>query len=151
MTMQKVEEIEDTINVEIVIDPPPNWDFIHKHFPDASLDYQIFAYADKIYWKHQLDGQKLSQDLVVHEVTHCKQQRFTVDGANWWWKQYANDPGFRLSQEIEAMRAQMAAARRMTRDRNELFKLAMTQAKNIASPVYNNMVTVDEAYRLIIS
>ena len=134
---------------EIVVTPPPFWWWIHKQFPEALLDKQIFAFGNKIHWAHQFDGQALSLDLIAHETTHLKQQGFSNFGAIKWWRRYAKDPQFRLEQEIEAMRAQMAMARTMTNNRQVLFELEMKQAGNLASPVYNNMVSVSEAYDLI--
>lgn len=130
-------------NFAIRNDTPPNWAEIHAALPDVSLDHQIFAWVPYIYWKHQ-DTRPLQQDLIAHELKHHDQQ--DEMGPVRWWQRYLNDPQFRLDQEIEAIRAQLACARGMTRDRTKIFNLARTQAQNLASPVYGGVITFQEAY-----
>lgn len=141
----------ETKNVEIVTTPPPFWFMIHHYFPAASLDRQIFAFGTQIHWKHQMDGQKLSLDLVAHEVTHLKQQQFTFWGAVEWWIKYCRDADFRITMELEAYRAQLDAAKAMTNDRNAIFKLANTLADNLSSDIYGSCISKQKAFEKITS
>lgn len=62
--------------MNIVNTPPPNYDEIKEHFPDADYEKGIlFTYGDTCYCKN------ITPDLIIHEATHVRQQ---TDPKEWW-------------------------------------------------------------------
>lgn len=98
----------------------------------------IFAYDGVIYCNYDL-----TDDLIVHETTHHKQQE--RDGLDYWTEHYLNDPQYRLSQEIEAYKAQIQSIK----DKNHQTKIKLQSAKTLASDLYGNLVTYQEALQLL--
>lgn len=84
---------------------PPNWENIIKIFPNLGSDPKflpIFCYGNVVY---NVRGDKLREDLIVHEKVHALQQK---DGIEGWWYKFLNDLDFRLDQELDAYGAQYA-------------------------------------------
>ncbi len=69
-------------------------------FPSISADHVIVTYGQDIYSR-----QNLPKALVAHELTHTLQQKNKLYGL-WWWVKYLISADFRMSQELEAYRAQ---------------------------------------------
>jgi len=69
-------------------------------FPSISADHVIVTYGQDIYSR-----QNLPKALVAHEMIHIRQQKNKLYGL-WWWVKYLISADFRLSQELEAYRAQ---------------------------------------------
>lgn len=98
----------------------------------------IFAYDNVIYCNYELP-----HDLVVHEMTHHKQQeKYGLDN---WVEQYLNDNFFRLKMEVEAYRKQLDSIK----DRNFRSKVRQESVSHLASDLYGNIVTVEEAQNLL--
>lgn len=124
----------------VVQELPPNFNEIVTVF--GPLPHTVvFAYGDRIY---SPSGTDLSPELVVHEETHLRQQA-EVGGPEEWWRRYLADPDFRLAQEVEAYRAQLAAAPNRAR-RRELWRQV---SKDLASSMYGRLVTKDQARELL--
>lgn len=97
----------------------------------------VFTYGHTVYAPHAL-----SHDLMVHEQTHQRQQGSTP----WlWWARYLVDPRFRLRQEAEAYRAQLACFV----DRNQRTRALMRLSAVLAGPMYGHVCEPDTARLLI--
>ncbi len=82
---------------------PPVYERCHKVF-GADWDKGItITYGDSVHCKFDISQ---VADLLVHERVHIRQQ--TEMGKDIWWERYFTDKEFRLSQEIEAYKAQIA-------------------------------------------
>lgn len=85
---------------------PPMVEVCEKYF-GANWDRgTIFAYKDTI---HAKNPSHITPDIEAHEVVHLKQQREFGD-ADKWWNAYLTDAKFRVSQEVEAYKAQIQYA-----------------------------------------
>lgn len=104
----------------------------------AITENTIFAYDGEIYSNNQLPDH-----LIVHELTHHKQQ--DRDGLDYWVENYLNNPEYRLKQEIEAYKNQLS----VIKDRNDRFKLQMECAINLSSDLYGNIISYSEAMKAI--
>lgn len=98
----------------------------------------IFAYDGDIY-----TNTKLPDHLLVHENTHLKQQEEI--GADKWVELYLNNDNFRLNQEIEAYRNQLKAIK----DGNLRIYWKIKSSKDLSSKFYGNIITYEEAYKLL--
>lgn len=84
-----------------------------------------------------LPARKEDQALIAHEMVHVRQQAATGWLA-WWWR-YLTDESFRLDQELEAYRVQLA----MQPHRLEDFAAAL-------STIYCLDITHNEARTLLL-
>jgi hypothetical protein len=101
----------------------------------------VITYGDTIYCKNV----PVSDDLVVHESTHIKQQ--LAMGKEIWWEKYFVDKDFRLSQEKEAYLNQW----NYIKDNYNRKARKHLQEHIIQSMVsiYGDMITQKEAEKLI--
>lgn len=120
---------------------PPNIDAIAKVFGRNNLQHAVFTYGNTVY---SPSGTKLPPHLVEHEHTHVEQQ--TDPEA--WWSRYLADPQFRLEQELEAYRAQYKFIVNNL-NRAERRRLVKKISKDLASPLYGNIISSREAEELI--
>lgn len=100
----------------------------------------VITYGDVVYSKYEL-----SPSLIVHEGVHVKQQ--TEMGVEKWWDKYFDDKEFRLSQEVEAYRAQIRFIRDNVKDRNEVFRYCNKIWKSMVK-LYGSMCNYEEAKKL---
>lgn len=104
----------------------------------AVTDKTVFAWDDKIYANYELP-----KHLLIHEKVHHKQQK------NWglenWRKLYLDDKVFRAMQEMEAYIVEIESIK----DRNQRHKHKIHCAKTISSDLYGNMITYEEAMRIL--
>lgn len=100
--------------------------------------YTIFAYDKVIYCDYELP-----EHLQVHERRHLiRQQKIGVDE---WVERYLTDIQFRLNEEVIAYKEQCMSIK----DRNYRDTLRKACAKDLASSLYGNLVTYQEAYQLL--
>lgn len=128
----------------ITKEKPPQWilDKCEEMF-GATWEQNIsWTYGTQIHYKGTMQA-----DLYVHEMKHVEQQ--TKMGADEWWNRYFADQDFRLSQELEAYRAQYKYICTIVKDRNARSSIAREYAKALASPMYGNMLTTQEALQKI--
>lgn len=121
---------------------PPNYDEIKEYFPEA--DYEsgtLFTYDGVCYCK------EITPDLIAHEEVHVKQQMEM--GVKEWWQKYFVDSSFRLSQEIEAYRAQWQWIEVNIKDRNAKDRFFRHIVNALSGPLYGNLVSYSEAVKLI--
>lgn len=142
------------MEVNIKTEKPPAWilEAVNKQF--VLNKGTIFTYDRTIY---NPEGVELPFHLVVHELTHVSQQHrkgypdigipaMTPDA---WWKQYLDDPHFRLSQEAEAYGQQYKAICEKMKDRNARARELHYLAEMLSSAQYGNLIPLFEASHLI--
>jgi hypothetical protein len=136
----------------VAYEEPPNGAAIRARFPGLPAGV-VFAYGDTIYVPGGEPrvgrlvvpaGAELPHPLVVHEEIHFDQQA-AAGGPDAWWGRYLDDDAFRLGQEVEAYRAQLAAVP----GRAERRRLLAAVVKDLAGPMYGRLVTKETARRLL--
>ena len=132
------------IESEVVVAYPPNIEKINDVLGVKSNKNAIYAYEDKIYSPF---GDDVSYDLHVHERVHFRQHR-DFGGSDLWWDRYLEDIEFRLDQELEAYRAQLAwVNENMNRQvRRDTFDHV---CKSLSSKMYGNLLTKKQAGNLL--
>ena len=114
------------------------------HFEEACRNFPIsdgvcFTYGDTYYTNHN----PLPADYLVHEQCHTKQQ--AEIGADEWWRRFFADPKFRLEQELECYRKQLASIK----DRNFRFARKLKIVDDLSSPLYGGCATKEELMVLL--
>jgi len=120
---------------------PPNIDKIREKFPNLPSGV-VFTYGEVIYAPFG----KVTSDLRVHEKTHTKQQGDDPDG---WWDKYLADEKFRLKQEAEAYRNQYRFYRETCKVKSRIRPFLEKIANDLSGKIYGNIISFDEAIRLI--
>lgn len=108
----------------------------------------IFAFGDTIY---NPEGVHISEELMAHEAVHGERQA-GVGLAVWWRRYIADDPAFRLAEEIPAHQAEYAKFCEINTKGNARNgrRLALHHiAKRLASPLYGNLIKYEQARKLI--
>lgn len=122
---------------------PPNYADIAAAF-DLSGKRPIFCYGNAIYNPH---GIRIDAPLLAHETRHSQQQAETSPCS--WWGRYLAEPQFRLSQEVDAYRTQIAVFAQKCGDRERRLRFAMELAGHLASPMYGSLLTRQDALSLL--
>lgn len=122
---------------------PPNYDLIARKFYIANNPRIVFTYGDRLY---NPGGGPIDDHLLVHEKIH-EQQQLTM-GVDEWWKIYIEDPEFRLTQEVEAYRAQYSFLKEHY-SRAYRRKVLDHICSDLSSPIYGNIVSKKQAKDLI--
>lgn len=133
--------------MKIVDRRPPNFEYIHAHYPNADKMGVIFAFGDTIY---NPSGVDLSPSLIAHEATHSLQQD-EIGGAEIWWGFYITQPEWMIGQELDAYRIeyrQYIADGKMNRAFRHRF--CRSCAMRLASPLYNSSMKKKLAQKLIL-
>jgi hypothetical protein len=120
---------------------PQIYDKCVEHFGVDWEDGVIFTYGDTIHCKYAL-----SENKIIHELTHVKQQG---DAPDTWWERYFNDVDFRLAQELEAYKKESAWIKAHIKDRNYKTLLITENARALSSKMYGNIISFSEAYKLL--
>lgn len=130
--------------MKIVKELPPNFDAIDSVFRVRRRRGVIFCYGDVIF---NPDGVHIPHHLLMHEAVHSARQAGFPEA---WWNLYLQDQDFRLAEEIPAHRAEYAAfcnkGRPLWNKRRDCLK---TCAQRLSGPLYGNLITFDEARRII--
>lgn len=129
--------------MKIVVDKPPNYDELKEHF-DIDGRAIVFTYGDTVY---NPSGILMPLHLMMHEDAHIEQQRTL--GAKPWWDMYLKDSAFRLTQEIEAYKAQYQFVCRYEHNREKRALFLKSIATDLSSGIYGNIITYPEAQALI--
>jgi len=132
---------------------PPNYSEVSAAFDIKGRHGIIFTYGDTIF---NPSGVAVTPDLFAHERVHQRQQTAFEEspypcGARGWWRKYIEDADFRLSQEVEAYRAQWAYARDNGYGRKARRDLLAHITKALSGPMYGRIVTATQAKELITS
>lgn len=129
--------------MRVLFENPPLFDEIDAAFKVAGKPI-IFCWGRLIYNPQRID---VSPSLHAHEVVHATQQ-MQRGGPEAWWGRYIAEPAFRLEQEIPAHRQEYIVAC-LRRRRLSIEEILDRIAGKLAAPLYGNLVTLDEARRLL--
>ena len=136
--------------MKISSDFPPVWPALQKHFPGLEKYRPIATYGDTIYNPF---GVYIDPSLMAHEEKHMRQQMPLTDRPELyiqiWWENYLKYPEFRLSQELEAYRAQYAYAKAHY-NRAQCRQLLDFISSALSSSLYGNLITKQQAKERII-
>ncbi|MCK9369515.1 hypothetical protein M0R04_06350 [Candidatus Dojkabacteria bacterium] len=135
------------MSLKIIKSFPPNIEAIRKKFNILGRNI-VFTYGDILYIPS--GNTEIPDHLMVHEETHQRQQKEFNGGVEKWWEVYLEAPWFRLEQEVEAYRNQWKFIEDNL-NRTERRRLYAIIVKDLSGPIYGNMVSKDEAERLITS
>lgn len=130
-----------------VFAPPPIIDKLDVKFNIKGKPV-IFSWGDVIYNPEHVE---ISKALANHESTHGTAQLMfpTIEE---WWERYIEDPHFRLAEEVFAHAVEYATIKHDgQQNRKQRRKALVFISKRLASPLYNNMVSLKEAKRLILN
>jgi len=117
---------------------PPN--YLHIKSILGEHKGNIYTYGDVIY---NPTGEKIPEDILIHEEVHSKQQRRYAT-SEFWWMKYCTDSNFRLDQELEAYATQLNWIKENYN--NKGVKEALTEyATNLSNPMYKLNITLREA------
>lgn len=124
---------EGNFTIEIVHALPPNIEEIKTKF-DVVGKPIFFAYGDKIY---NPMGIRIPTPLLAHEAVHMSRQM--ISGVEAWWREYLDDPEFRLDEELLAHRAEYQHYRKLHGAGNRTQKYLDLVAERLASPLYGSL------------
>lgn len=127
--------------MRIIHDYPPNFAEIRKVLHPGPL--AIFTYGDTIY-KPSPGG--ISEALKAHENIHRVQQADDVEG---WWRQYLDDPIFRLIMEIPAHQKEWQRFMAEMPGRKERRAMFAIISKRLSGKLYGNLITLKKAKKVI--
>ena len=125
---------------------PPNYSELVDLLHIKESDKIVFTYGDTIYVP---SGEQISNDLIIHEQTHSKQQHHMEAGAKLWWKIWMEDPEFRIANEVEAYGAQFRFICSKVKDKNWQEKNLNELAGQMSSEIYGNVIDFMEAKKRI--
>lgn len=129
--------------MKILIERPPLWDEIDATFHVAGKPV-IFAFGGIIF---NPENAKVTKELVAHEEIHGRRQGPTAELCFAWWRRYMKDQGFRLQEEIPAHQAEYKAyCKRHGSGRQKALEHI---ASKLASPLYGNLISIPQAFRII--
>jgi hypothetical protein len=120
---------------------PPNYDEVCAAF-DVRNKHVAFTYGDTVY--HPMDVE-LQDHVEAHEAVHIRQQGSRPKE---WWDRYLVQPTFRLSQELEAYRAQYLFCK-STAGREKSRQVLNEISRDLSGSMYGNLLSFTEAKRLI--
>lgn len=122
-----------------MIGKPPNYEAIVAAI-GRPPETAVYAWGGTIYVPYE----PLPHELYAHELVHFRQQE-ELGGPEAWWERYLADPAFRLEQEIEAYRAQIASHPNRAARRACLRDVAA----DLAGPMYGRILSKDRALQLL--
>lgn len=131
--------------MKIELRRPPNFEYIHAHFPNAEKVGVIFAFGNTIY---NPSGVMLSSALVAHEATHSLQQE-EIGGPEIWWGFYIEQAEWMIGQELDAYRIEYREFAK-TNNRASRHRFCRSCATRLASPLYNSQIKRRLAEKLIL-
>lgn len=126
----------------IVFDYPPMIDEIDAAFNVRGKPV-IYAWGQTVYNPMKIE---IAPQLAAHEGAHCHQQGDDIEG---WWRNYIDDPEFRLRQEVQAHQVEYRYLIQ-NGNRNDRRRAKKHVAQRLASPLYGRLITPKEAERIIV-
>lgn len=129
--------------MNVVNSTPPNYADILAVFSNAANPGVIFTYGDTIY---NPTGTDISSALLAHEGIHCGRQGKDIDS---WWERYLVDAEFRLNEELLGHRAEYRTFIGTTQNREVRNNYLQQIAHRLASPLYGNLLSMQQARKAI--
>lgn len=128
--------------IEVIHEKPEIYERLHRTFNVEWDKGIIIAYNGKIYCKFNPPPQK-----IYHESIHLNEQEKL--GNEIWWEMYITNDKFRLDEELKAYRAEVRFIRKAIKNRNDAFEMIRRIAHDLSSQIYGNIISKDEALKLI--
>jgi hypothetical protein len=129
----------------IIPEKPPNFEQIAAVFPIIREQKGIlYCWEDRIY---NPDKVPVPVEIEAHEAAHSVQQ-YNTGGAQSWWDAYLASQEFRFTMELQAHQIEYLKTKYI-RDREKRAKKLVYMARRLSSPLYGNMVSYQEALKLI--
>lgn len=124
---------------KVSIRPQKDFPFLEEYKKKFEItERTIFAGGTDIYTNYPL-----TPDLLIHELVHLRQQE--KHGLVEWVHDFLEYPKFRLEQELEAYREQLQSIK----DRNHREATRRISAQQLSSAMYGNIISREEAYKLL--
>ena len=132
--------------VKISQQKPPQWilDEVKEKWGVIWDSGVIFTYGKII----STSGGEMTEDLLAHETHHTKQQE-NFGGKDKWWREYLDNPEFRLEQELECYQRQYQWLIKNEKNKQQVFHFLMHYATSLSGEMYGNLLTQQEAIRKI--
>jgi hypothetical protein len=127
--------------MKILTTKPPNWQRIADTFP-VDWNSIIIAYYPNIHC-----GVEVSNQKQAHEEIHLSRQRDL--GVDLWWEYYLTNPSFRLNEEVEAYKVEVAWVKENIATRNQRRFLLDKIYSDLSGSVYGFICSYDEAKRML--
>lgn len=135
---------------------PPNFHEIKELFPELA-ERGIFTWGITIY---NPKGYTLDPGLLRHEEMHSIQQveyggekiKYRIlpkQRVRDWWTRYLKDESFRFAMEIPAYQVQYWEYEAVLKEKEQLNKVRIALAKDLASKFYGKRVNIDEAIKIL--
>ena len=128
--------------MHIVFEKPPNFAAIDRAFHVAGQPI-LFAWQGIIYNPERI---AVPPFLIAHETVHGARQKDDPAG---WWQRYIDDPAFRLKEELQAHKAELACICLGVKDRNRRARFLQITASRLAHPIYGGNISVLDAIALL--
>lgn len=128
--------------VEFLHEKPEIYNSLKEKFDIDWDSGVIITYGNKVYSKYELSPLKK-----IHELTHVRQQ--LAYGVQKWWNEYVENTKFRLEQELEAYRNEIAGLFNRTKDREFRHRYVAQCAKDLSSGMYGNVIEFMNAKQLL--
>lgn len=120
---------------------PPVWDRLVEAFPNLEWKDIAITYGGVIYSPNPVED-----NVLVHEMVHVRQQQ--GKNANEWMERYIADPEFRYKQELLAYQVEYKFWKKHFSKRDDVLTTAIEgMAKTLSGPLYNNIVTYEQALK----
>lgn len=136
------------VTMRIIKAYPPIWSKIAARFPYIKGKQGIlYAWGDRLF---NPSGIKIGPAVIAHEEVHGERQCGDCIGSDRiyeWWDRYLNDDAFRLDEEVRAHHAEWAVLAMAGAGWDTLEALA----RRLSSPLYGNMIGIEEARMEIIN
>lgn len=110
------------------------------------IAHTFWTYGDTIY---NPGGDTIPDHIVAHEEQHMHQQEAYEGGKDAWWKEYLENPRFRLEQEAEAYGAQYRFYCERIKDRNKRALFVNQLATSLSGPLYQVAVNKAQVRKMI--
>lgn len=127
-----------------IFDFPPNYPAIVGAIPEVAFGRPVFSWGTDIYNPYRLT---LDKHLNRHESVHGLIQQPKEGSPERWWEKYLWEADFRLDQELEAYRAQLASFMTECRDREKVHRFVWALALQLSGPLYGRLLSHSEALK----
>lgn len=133
--------------MKIVNTAPPDW-IMQGCMSRFRVDVNntFWTYGDTIY---NPGGGTLPDHIEAHEEQHSRQQAAYEGGKDAWWKEYLENPRFRMEQEAEAYGEQHRFYCGRVSDRNRRALFLHQIARSFSGPLYQVALELPQAKRMI--
>lgn len=130
-------------DVRLIDDMPWFFPILKLFFPAIDADTVAITIGNRIYCR-----QDLATDVLMHELTHCEQQRFSLVYGAFWCLWYLFSKRFRLEAEIEAYRTQYDSLIYF-KGKQYADERLQAMARDLSGPMYGRIITFSDALKAI--